>query len=252
MILGIISLAAIVVALMPSPGNFLCRQAKSKLTGNSATTTTAVQMPTQVLPIFPIIDVLDGPVNQTANPPMTSPAHPPEAERPPVPIYANVTVTPENISASVNQTFKVDIWINNVTAMAGWQIGLLWDKYVIKCVRAQVNTPREWGGAGYDWFNKTEADVNANDVYKAWLFGSGLENDYDGTHGQYFKAETYGPYGSGYNNTFNGSIPVLTLTFQALQTGSSTLSLTDVEIGNGNARPIGYAVYNGIVEVQTP
>jgi hypothetical protein len=237
MILVIISLAAIAVALFPSPGNFLHLQAKNKLTANSASSATTVTME---------------PTNQTATPLVTSSALQPVIKEVPIPIYANVTVTPENTTVTAGQTFKIDIWINNVTDMAGWQIGLLWDKHVINCTRAQVNTPREWGGAGYDWFNKTEADVNANDVYVAWLFGSGIENDYSDAHGRYFKAETWGPYGSGYMNTINGSIPVLTLTFQALQTGSSTLSLTDVEIANGDITPIGLAVYDSIIEVQAP
>jgi hypothetical protein len=246
-ILGIISLAAIAVALMPSPGNFLYRQAENKLMGNSEPIATTVQMPTQVVPI---IDVITGLANQTSTPPVTSPAPRSTIKTVPIPIYANVTVTPENTTVTVNQTFKVDIWINNVTDMAGWQIGLLWDKETIKCVEAQVNTPPEWGGVGFDWFNKTAADVNVRDVYTAWQFGEGIENDYNDTCGRYFKAETFGPRGSGFMNTFNGSIPALTLTFQALQTGSSSLSFTDVEIGNGKAAPIGYAVYNGIVEVQ--
>ena len=248
-ILGIISLAAIAVALMPSPGNFLYRQAENKLMGNSVPIATTVQMPTQVVPI---IDVITGLANQTSTPPVTSPAPRSTIKTVPIPIYANVTITPENTSVNVNQTFKVDIWINNVTDMAGWQIGLLWDKETIKCVEAQVNTPPEWGGVGFDWFNKTAAEVNVNDVYTGWLWGPGLENDYDGTRGRYFKAETFGPYGSGFMNTFNGSIPALTLTFQALQTGSSSLSLTDVEIGNGKATPIGYRVCDGIVEVGAP
>lgn len=242
-------MAAIAVALMPSPGNFLYRQAANELAGNSTPITTAVQLSTQVVPVT---DVIVGVANQTSSPPVTSPAPQPTVNRVPVPIYANVTVTPENTTATVNQTFKVDIWINNVTDMAGWQFGLLWSKETIKCVEVQVNTPPEWGGIGFDWFNKTEADVNVSDVYTAWQFGEGMNNDYSDTCGRYFKAEIFGPHGSGYSNTFNGSIPVVTLTFQALQAGSSTLSLTEVEIGNAKATPIGYAAYSGTVEVQEP
>lgn len=205
-------------------------------------------MPLQVIPI----DVIIGPGNQTSSPPsppLQSPT-PQPIKTVPIPIYANFTVTPENITINVNQTFKVNIWINNVTDMAGWEMQFLWDKHAIKCIRAQVNTPREWGGAGYDWFNKTEADVNVSDVYTAWLWGPGIEDNYSDTFGRYYKAETFGPYGSGYMNTFNGSIPVVTLTFQVLQTGSSLMRLENVKIGNGDAQPIGFSVTNEIVEVQ--
>ncbi len=186
------------------------------------------------------------PTNQTFSEPVTQPT----IETVPKPVYANVTVVPENVVVTVNQTFKVEVWINNVTDMAGWQVGLLWNKEIITCLDAQVNTPPEWGGVGFDWFNKTAADVNLTAVYTAWLFGSGIENDYNDTTGRYLKAEVWGPNGGDYQNTLNGTICVLTLTFQALQPGSSLLDLTSTEIGDGTASPIGFLVYDGSVEVQ--
>jgi hypothetical protein len=172
---------------------------------------------------------------------------------------------PENITVSINKTFSVDVWINNVTDMAGWQINLLWNREILKCVKAKVNTPPEWGGVGFDWFNKTVSDVDPNAVYTAWQDGSGIDNNFNSTHGQYFKAECFGPHGSPYQNTFNGSIAIVTLTFQASQAGSTSLSfrtcwrksadasyLYENVVGNEKAMPIANIEYDGFVEVQAP
>ena len=244
MILGIISLAAIAVALMPSPGNFLHPPAE-----------TTIQTPAQYgLTSDPVID----PANQTSIQPVTPPTTQPATETVPKTVYTNVTIVPENVTVAVNQTFSVDVWINNVTGMAGWEINLLWNSGVLKCVQAQVNTPPEWGGAAFDWFNKTAADVDPKAVYTAWQFGQGVMS------GQYFKAEVFGPRGSAYHNTFSGSLAIVTLTFQALHAGSTSLDLwrgdwnnismsyEGIEIGDGNAMPITYSVYSGFVEVRAP
>jgi hypothetical protein len=209
------------------------------------------------------------------------------AQSEPVPVFTNVSIMPNNVVVVVGQTFSVEVWVNNVTGMAGWQIELLWSSNVLKCVAAQVNTPAAWGGVGFDWFNKTAADVDPNAVYTAWQYGPGIVNngdvlydslfeDYSATCGEYEKCEVWGPRGSDYHNTFNGSLAIVTLTFQALQAGSTSLyfSMDDyigtggsyydgtnyitttggyyegITVGNGNAEPIAINVYNGFVEVQ--
>jgi hypothetical protein len=218
-ILGIAVLAVIAVALLPSPGLVL-RQAQS----------------TEVSP-------------QTAV----------QSELVTEPICTNVTVVPEQAVVNLSQTFTVEVWINNVTGMAGWEIRLVWNRDIIKCVKAQVNTPPEWGGIPFDWFNKTESDVDPNAVYTAWQFAPGIENEYNDTSGEYFKAECFGPHGSDYHNTFTGSIPVMKLTFLALNTGSTPLGLwkswsdeAGIKIGDRNANKIASISYNGLVEVQAP
>jgi hypothetical protein len=178
-------------------------------------------------------------------------------------VFTNISVEPNSVVVSVNQTFSVDVWINNVTDMAGWGIDLLWNSSVLKCVQAQVNTPPEWGGAPLDLFNKTEADANKidpNAVYNAWLLGPGIVNDYDASYGElcndynptcglYERGECRGPNGGEYHNTFNGSIAIVTLTFQALQAGSTSLDFGYVQICNAQPAPITNVVFNGFVEV---
>jgi hypothetical protein len=231
-ILGIVGLVVIAIALSPSPGNVL-HQAQSMTTPSQTLAQSDPQSmttPSQTL-------VQSDPVTE--------------------PVFTSVAVVPGEVVVNLSQTFTVEVWINNVTDMAGWQIRLVWSRQIIKCVKAQINTPPEWGGVPLDLFNKTESDANKidpNAVYAAWLFAQGIENDYSDTCGQYVKAECYGPHGGSYRNPFNGSIAVVTFTFQAVGTGSTSLGLDaeGIVIGNSDARPIAHTVQSGLVEVQMP
>jgi hypothetical protein len=243
-ILGIVALAVIGLAVMPSPSNFWHPSTENSKTIAVESSTTTAQVPVQN---GPISDLATGAAYQSA----TQPAPQTKVETVPQPVYTNVTVAPEQVVITANQTLTVDIWINNVTKMAGWEFTLAWNKTIIRCAKAQVNTPAEWGGIGFDWFNKTEKDVNVSDVYTAWQFGSGIENDYNDTFGACFKAECFGPRGGRYHNTFNGSIAVVTLTFQALDSGSACLEFDTSLIGNDAAQAIAHTVYNCLVEVQS-
>jgi hypothetical protein len=78
-----------------------------------------------------------------------------------------VLVLPSKVVVSANQTFSVDVWISNVTDMAGWEITLTWNSSVLRCIKAQVNTPPEWGGLALDLYNKTASDVDPNTLYNA-------------------------------------------------------------------------------------
>jgi hypothetical protein len=172
---------------------------------------------------------------------------------------------PNSVVVPVNQTFSVDVWITNVTNMACWEIKLFWNNSVLKCVQAQVNTPLEWGGVAFDWFGKTESDANKidpNSLYTAWLFGPGINNSFSAESGRYFKAECFGPGCGYYDNPVNGSFAIVTLTFQALQVGSTSLYLWKGEynnisnsyegiiIGDGYAKSIAFVDYSGFVKVQ--
>jgi hypothetical protein len=261
-ILGIVSLAAIAVALMPSPGNLLYPQAPKSLTSAPKSTGTVAQISAQDRLTFEPSN--GAPANLASPQPVAQPTSQPAIKTDPGPVYTNVTIEPESVTVTVDQTFQVEIWINNVTGMAGWQIILVWNRQILKCVQAHVNTPPEWGGVGFDWFNKTVADVDPDAVYTAWQFGPGIENDFDATHGHYSKAECWGPHGGPYQNALNGSIAIVTLTFQALQAGSTSLYFSKDDynsiggyyegmiIGNGDAQSIAHTDCEGFVDVQAP
>jgi hypothetical protein len=172
------------------------------------------------------------------------------------PVFTNVSVMPNNLVVLVGQTFSVEVWINNVTDMAGWEITLFWNSSLLRCIQAQVNTPPEWGGAGLNFFGLTEADapsIAPNAVYNAWQFGSGVNNSYNAVYGRYDKCEVMGPNGGPYDNTFNGSYAIVTFTFQALQAGSTSLDPWKGEmdgIGDEHSNLIAFVDYSGSVKVQ--
>jgi hypothetical protein len=166
---------------------------------------------------------------------------------------AVVAVVPGKVVVDVGDIFAVDIWLYNVTDMLGWEIMLTWNTSMFYCVKARVNTPAEWGGMPFDCFNKTAADVDRTNEYTALQFGCGINN----TEGTYIKAENGLPLmGARY---FSGSLAIVTLWFQPLETGSTTLYFEQrphpyesVNIADKNNNPITHVECGGIVEVREP
>lgn len=155
---------------------------------------------------------------------------------------------PDQLTVFENDTFIVIVRLNNVVDLAGWEFDLYWNSAMLNCINATVNTPVEWGGVAFDFFNKTESDANnidSNSVFTAWQFGSGIDNNYDATHGRYSKAECYGPRGGPYHNSFNGSISLVTLTFNATHSGTTALTLGDTLLGDSSALPIEHTILSG-------
>jgi hypothetical protein len=166
----------------------------------------------------------------------------------PVAAGTTIFVEPDQLTVFENHTYVVNVRLNDVVGLAGWQFELYWNSAMLSCINATVNTPAVWGGVGFDWFNKTEADassINLNSVYTAWQFGPGIDNNYDATQGRYFKAECFGPHGGPYENTFNGSMSLVTLTFKAIRSGTTALTLANTELGNSAALPIAHTVLSG-------
>jgi hypothetical protein len=164
-----------------------------------------------------------------------------------------VAVIPGKVVVDMNDVFAVDIWIYNVTDMLGWQIMLTWNTSMLYCVKARVNTPAEWGGMPFDCFNKTAADVDRTIEYTALQFGRGINN----TQGTYIKAENGLPLMGA--RFFSGSLAIVTLWFQSLQTGTTTLYFKAnsypyrrIMLMDRNINLIPYVDYGCVVEVREP
>jgi hypothetical protein len=156
-------------------------------------------------------------------------------------------VVPDQLTVSENDTYIVNVRLNDVVNLAGWQFDLYWNRTILRCIKATVNTPVEWGGVALDLFNKTEADANnidQNSELTAWQFGSGIDNNYSATYGKYSKAECFGPHGGLYHNTFNGSMSLVTLTFKATHSGITALTLEDTLLGDSSASPIDHNTWS--------
>ncbi len=72
-----------------------------------------------------------------------------------------------------------------------------------------------------------------------------MENLYNATYGRFYRAEAANFPAP----PFNGSLTFATLTFQALQSGTTSLTLADTILGNSTAQPIACSVSSGSVTV---
>jgi hypothetical protein len=137
-----------------------------------------------------------------------------------------VLVDPSQTTAFTGEAFTVNVDVTNVTDLQGWEFQLYWNSTVLNCTNVAIQTPSEWQ-------NNT---LN---------FGPGLQENYNATTAMYWQAQaaTYPA------SSFNGSMTIVTLTFQALQPGTTALTLADVKLGDSTAEPIACTVSSGSVSV---
>jgi hypothetical protein len=137
-----------------------------------------------------------------------------------------MTVEPSDISVFKDESFDVDVRVNDVLDLYGWEFKLYWNSTLLNCTDAQVSIPAIWENTTFE-------------------YGSGLENSYNDSSGRYFKALTpTDPAPS-----FNGSMTIAKLTFKALQPGTTSLALTETELGNREADSIDHTELGGSVTV---
>lgn len=140
---------------------------------------------------------------------------------------AGIGVDPSSINLFEYDTFNVSVRITNVTDLCGWQFQLFWNSTVLNCTSVATQTPPEWGSSIYN-FSPTPA----------------LNNNYNATNGCFSNIIVcLRPAPS-----FNGSTTLATLTFKAMQPGTTSLTLV-AKIGDSNANSIPHTVTNGSVIV---
>ncbi|MGD0496312.1 MAG: hypothetical protein ABSB28_09815 [Candidatus Bathyarchaeia archaeon] len=137
-----------------------------------------------------------------------------------------VLVDPSQINMFKGEVFSVNVEVTSATDLFGWEFKLYWNSNVLNCTNVVVQTPTEWQ-------NNTQT------------FGPGLEANYNATYSRYWQGQT-ATYPA---SSFNGSMTIVTLTFQALQPGTTSLTLTDAKLGNSTAEPIACSVSSGSVTV---
>jgi hypothetical protein len=135
-------------------------------------------------------------------------------------------VDPGQLAVFKGEMFTVSVKVQNAVDLRGWEFQLYWNNTVLNCTNANIQTPAEWQDSTME-------------------FAPGFENNYNATHGRFFKAQSaIDPAPS-----FNGSMTIVTLTFQAMQPGTTSLTLTDTLLGNSTAQPITCSVSSGSVNV---
>jgi len=137
-----------------------------------------------------------------------------------------VSVDPNEITVNKYGVFSVNTTISDVTDLYGWEFKLYWDNTILNCTGAQVYAPDVWGE------NSSED-------------GLGIQNDFNATHGRYWKALS----GLHPATPFNGSMAVVSLTFEAKTVGTSTLDLQDTKLANIHAEAISHTASDGSVNI---
>ncbi len=139
---------------------------------------------------------------------------------------ASVFLSPNPITVSKHQAFTVNVTLTDAVDVYGWQFELYWNNTVLSLTSAQVTPPQCWG----------------EDTFE---LGAGIQNDFNETSGRYWKAmSALNPAPS-----FNGSMTLVTLTFEALNTGSTGLTLQNVGLSDSQALSIDHTDTDGLVTV---
>jgi hypothetical protein len=138
----------------------------------------------------------------------------------------SVVVDLGQIIAFKGEVFTVNVKVTSVTDLLGWEFKLYWNSALLNCTDFVIQTPTEWQGNAHN-------------------YGEGLEAGYNATHARLWIAQAANyPAPS-----FNGSMTIATLTFQALQTGTTPLTLADTKLGNSTGQPMDHADSGGSVSV---
>jgi hypothetical protein len=127
----------------------------------------------------------------------------------------------------VNQTFNIEIKVENVNNLYSFEFKLSWNPSILNCTDEDLHPPAEWGNYTFVWpMNKWER------------IQSGL----------YVVAVTaLSPA-----PPFSGNASLVTLTFKALNTGNTVLHLYDTILGDyPDANEIPHTTTDGMVTVST-
>jgi subtilase family serine protease len=138
----------------------------------------------------------------------------------------SVTVDPSSTTVFKGEVFNASVDVSSVTDLLGWEFQLYWNSTMLNCTNVAIQTPSQWQGS-------------------TLTVGSGLQENYNATTALYWQGQA-GTYPA---SSFNGSMTMVTLTFQALQPGTTPLTLTDVKLANSTAQPIACSVSSGSVTV---
>jgi len=137
-----------------------------------------------------------------------------------------VTISPSQTTLYKHQTFSVNVTLAEVTDLYGWEFKVCWDNSILNLTSAQTFTPETW----------------CQNTFEA---GDGIQNNFSETQGRYWKAM------SALNPAlpFNGNMTLVTLTFEALKAGTTTLSLQDTKLSDSEASAINHTDCDGSVTV---
>ena len=134
----------------------------------------------------------------------------------------NVKISPYESSVCIGQEFTINIVIENVSDLAGFELKLFW--------------------------NTTLADLEDVDIFPPWsdyfLVKNETQEDIGDGRGMFWLALIMLPP----SEPFNGTTVLATLTFNATNIGTSILDLDQVKLGDSLANPIPTNIVDGYIE----
>jgi len=138
-------------------------------------------------------------------------------------------VDPPKSAAWRCTTFTINLIVADVTGLFGWEFKLYWDNRILNCTGAAVYIP-----AGINWEPPNSLEA-----------GPGIQQNYNATHGRYYKALGALPMQQPYPKGFNGTMVLATLTFHCTGVGECVLHLVDTILGDAEVNPIPHSVVDG-------
>lgn len=116
-----------------------------------------------------------------------------------------VRVEPEKVTMgpepAVGQQFKIEIIVEDVEDLYGWEVELFWDSSLLNCTEEEYPILPE----GLDW-------EDPNNL----LLGLGIEQEYNATHGRWYRGLTALPITAPFPQSFYGTMKLALLTFEVI------------------------------------
>ncbi|MDH5690545.1 MAG: hypothetical protein OEY81_03835, partial [Candidatus Bathyarchaeota archaeon] len=130
--------------------------------------------------------------------------------------------------ARKGESFSVNLFLFNVENLHGWELQLYWNNAVLNCTSAEIRVPDVWG----------------ENVFE---LGPSIENSFNATYGRCSMAVS-----ALYSTTpsFNGSMVVATLTFEARAAGNTILDLQETKLADSEACAIPHIAIDGLAKVR--
>jgi len=134
----------------------------------------------------------------------------------------------------VGTEFVVNITLYDVTNLYGWEFKLFWDSSLLNCTS--------------DDYPILPAGLNWDDPNNIKL-GPGIDQDYNATHGRYYRGLSALPMSEPNPEPFTGTIRLASLTFNVTGLGVTTLHLHETKLSNPDAQPITHNDFDSTVTI---
>lgn len=151
---------------------------------------------------------------------------------------AEVMVEPSSVTLGpdpdpIGTEFTVNITVYDVTDLYGYELKVFWDNTILSATGEAIHLPPDSG-----W-----------DAPNNFQLGPGIEQDYNATHGRYHRGLSAMPIQTPHPTPFTGTTTLITLTFEVLAEGETSLDLQDTKFSNFDVDPITHSSSDGSITV---